>query len=267
MPLPYLYRRVAAWASAPARSRGLRGDGGFGMIELMCAMVVLAVGVLAVFGMFQSSMVQIKRASNVTTAAAIADTEIERYRAVKFNVLGLDDAHVSAADATYISDAAYKADTAPATALAAAVTEGATTITVTSASGFPAAAPYFVKIGSEVMLVQTGAGTTVWTVARGQQNTTAAAHGPGAAVVQKNRVHLNACGTGICTSKVPTQTVTGPDGKSYRMDTYITWETPSNTSGKTGRNTKLVTLVVRDPATPTKVFARVSSAFDEATGL
>ena len=35
-----------------------------------------------------------------------------------------------------------------------------------------------------------------------------------------------ACGTltAVCT---PTQTVTGPDGRSYRVDTYIVWTTPA----------------------------------------
>jgi prepilin-type N-terminal cleavage/methylation domain-containing protein len=265
--VPAWNRLVATWIAAAARSKDLRNENGFGMIELMCAMVVLAVGVLAVFGMFQSSLVQIRRAANISTAAALADTEIERYRAVKYTVIGLDDGQVGAADATYKSDTAYNPETAPATALASSVTASDTTLTVTSATGFPTAAPYYVKIGSEVLLVESGAGTTTWTVKRGQQNTSAAAQAGGAAVVQKQRVHLNACGTSPCTSKTPTQTVTGPDGKSYRLDTYITWDTPVNTGGTTGRNTKLVTLVVRDPAVPSKVYARVSSSFDESTGL
>jgi Tfp pilus assembly protein PilV len=230
-------------------------------------MVVLAVGVLAVFAMFQSSLVQIRRAANVSTAAALADTEMERFRAVKYSVIGLDDAHVAAADSIYTGHAAYRADTAPATTLAATTSATATSITVASAAGFPSAAPYYVKVGSEIMLVEDGAGTTTWTVKRGQQNTVAAAQAAGASVVQKQRVHLNACGTAPCTTTTPTRTATGADGKSYRIDTYMTWDTPVNTGGTTGRNTKLVTLVVRDATIPSKVYARVSSSFDESTGL
>jgi prepilin-type N-terminal cleavage/methylation domain-containing protein len=253
--------------SAP---RGLRarsrGEAGFGMVELLCAMVVLAVGVLAVFGMFQSSLVQIKRAANISTAAALADSEMEKFRAGLFTTIGLDDAQVATADATYKGDGAYRADTAPATTLAAAIASSDSTITVASANGFPAQAPFRIKIGDEVLQVDSGAGTTTWTVVRARDGTSGAAHNAGVAVVQKQRAHVVTCGTAPCTSVTPTRTVTGADGKSYRVDTYVTWTTPENTSGTTGRNVKLVTLVVRDPST-LRAYARVSSTFDESTGL
>jgi hypothetical protein len=65
---------------------------------------------------------------------------------------------------------------------------------------------------------------------------------------------------------VPTKTVTGADGRSYRVDTYITWKAITNSNGTTGRDAKLVTIVVRD-STTSRVFARVSSTFDLSTGL
>jgi Tfp pilus assembly protein PilE len=59
----------------------------------------------------------------------------------------------------------------------------------------------------------------------------------------------------------PRQTVTGPDQRSYRVDTYIVAQTPP-----TGRTVKLVTIVVR--RTPDlHVLARVSSSFDESSGI
>jgi prepilin-type N-terminal cleavage/methylation domain-containing protein len=244
-----------------------RPDAGFGMIELLCAMMVLSVGVLAVYAMFESGTVQIKRAANTSTAAALADSEIEKFRAIKYNVIGLDDSAVAGADTLYQSDSAYQAETSPATTLSAGIDEMATTLTVASAAGFPTAAPFRIKIDGEVLLVESGAGTTTWTVKRAQDGTMAAAHASGAAVTQKKRVHLAACGVSPCTTYSPTNTVTGADGKSYRVDLYITWDTPQNTSGTTGRNLKLVTLVVRDGTDNSKVYARVSSAFDESTGL
>lgn len=51
----------------------------------------------------------------------------------------------------------------------------------------------------------------------------------------------------------PSQTVTGPDGRSYRVDTYVVWTTPTG-----GSAVKQVTVVVRKPASPT-VLARVVS--------
>ena len=59
----------------------------------------------------------------------------------------------------------------------------------------------------------------------------------------------------------PRQTVTGPDGHSYRVDTYVVSQTPP-----TGRAAKLVTIVVRRNS-DLGVLARVSSSFDESSGL
>ena len=59
----------------------------------------------------------------------------------------------------------------------------------------------------------------------------------------------------------PRQTVTGPDQRSYRVDSYIVSQTPA-----TGRPVKLVTIVVRR-FTDNAVLARVSSTFDQSSGL
>jgi prepilin-type N-terminal cleavage/methylation domain-containing protein len=166
----------------------LRDERGFGLVELLAAMVVLAVGILATFAMFESGIRQLTRASTVTTAGALADKEMESYRAIKYASIGLPDSLVLAAAAPYSSDAAYSAT--------------ATT-----------------------------------------------------------RVNLLPCGTTPCTSKVPVQTLTGADGRSYRVDTYVTWQTVG-----AGRQVKLVTVVVRDGTDPTKEWARAASAFDRSTG-
>ena len=39
-----------------------------------------------------------------------------------------------------------------------------------------------------------------------------------------------------------------------------------NSSGATGRSLKLITVVVRDQASPYRVWARVASTFDQSTG-
>jgi type II secretory pathway pseudopilin PulG len=59
----------------------------------------------------------------------------------------------------------------------------------------------------------------------------------------------------------PRQTVTGPDGRGYRVDSYVVSQTPP-----TGRTVKLVTIVVRR-SSDLKSLARVSSSFDESSGL
>jgi Tfp pilus assembly protein PilV len=71
---------------------------------------------------------------------------------------------------------------------------------------------------------------------------------------------LKTCGT-LTPQCNPRQTVTGPDQRSYRVDTYVVAHSPP-----TGRTVKLVTIVVR--RTPDlRVLARVSSSFDESSGL
>jgi competence protein ComGC len=59
----------------------------------------------------------------------------------------------------------------------------------------------------------------------------------------------------------PRQTVTGPDGRAYRVDTFVVSQTPP-----TGRTVKLVTIVVRRNH-DLRELARVSSSFDESSGV
>jgi hypothetical protein len=60
--------------------------------------------------------------------------------------------------------------------LAAAINASQTTITVSSASGFPTSGTYRIRIDDEEMTVTGGQGTTTWTVTRGVNVTTAASH-------------------------------------------------------------------------------------------
>jgi hypothetical protein len=99
------------------------------------------IGVLAVFALFQSGIVQLRRASTITTAGALADAEMERFRAVKYETLGLDATEVAALVAAespdvYSADEAYAAGTAT-TTVSGGIDASATTLTVASASGFP----------------------------------------------------------------------------------------------------------------------------------
>ena len=59
----------------------------------------------------------------------------------------------------------------------------------------------------------------------------------------------------------PSKTVTGADGKQYRADTYIIWRSISG-----GRAVKDITSssATRQAG---KTWARISSSFDESTGL
>jgi len=172
--------------SLVARSRE---EGGFGLIELLIAMTVMLVGVVAIFAMFESGIRQLTRASNVTTAAALADSEMENYRAVKFDVIGMTQAALDAADPSYTGDTAYRA----------------------GGTNQPNEA---VTLGSS--------------------------------------------------SYSPVQTLTGADGRSYRVDTYITWASVQVSGGTfSGRAVKQVTIAVSRDGSE---LARVTSSFDQSTG-
>jgi Tfp pilus assembly protein PilV len=267
----------------PARRRPLsariRDERAFGMIELLAAMTVMLVGIMAVFALFQTGLIQIRRASTVTTASALADAEMEKFRAIKYERLGLDATQTcpsgcAAADAVYRGDPTYSPDTAPSTTLTAGLSAAGTTLTVTTATGFPATAEFRVKIDSEVLLVTAGgSSTTSWTVERGQDGTTPAAHSVTAnGVVLKQRADLPSCSSATpapdpCSDLVPTKQSTGADGHVYRVDTYVNWSPITNDSGLPGRAVKKITIVVRDSAAPYEDWARLVSIFDESTGL
>jgi hypothetical protein len=70
------------------------------------------------------------------------------------------------------------------TALNGGINSSVTSITVVSASNFPSSSPYRITVESEIMVVTGGAGTTTWTVSRGQEGTTAASHAGGVSVAQ-----------------------------------------------------------------------------------
>jgi Tfp pilus assembly protein PilV len=57
-----------------------RNEDGIGLIELLIALLVLNVGIFATLGAFTSAATTIRRASHVSTAAAVADRYMECFR-------------------------------------------------------------------------------------------------------------------------------------------------------------------------------------------
>jgi type II secretory pathway pseudopilin PulG len=163
-----------------------RDEAGFGLIELIIAMTVLNVGILATIAALNSGAIALQRASKLSTATAIADEQMELYRAIKFDAIFLDTTELAADDdATYTEDAGYSA----------------TMVTGACASVLPECDP-----------VRT----------------------------------------------IPS----GPDGRVYRVDTYIISEAPTASS----REVKVVTVVIRDGNDLSKALVRTQSTFDESTG-
>ena len=170
--------------------RTRREESGFGLIELLMSMTMLNVGILALIAAFQSGAFALQRASRLSTAAAIADIQMERYRGYKYCGILFSATDVAGVDSTYMGDTAAYTGT-PLTPANDPKCSGAT----------PPA------------------------------------------------------------DSKPSLTITGPDSKRYRVDVYIAAD-----SVTAARPIKRVTVVIRDGGTPTKVYARVASTFDEATG-
>jgi type II secretory pathway pseudopilin PulG len=165
---------------------------GFGLIEMVAALAILNIGLLALVSSFSSGQVALRRASRIATASALADTQLELYRALKWSSIALDQTSVGTVDSTYKCDSA---------------------------------------LGTACPNVTT-------------------------AVVKRTD-----CGATLPTECRPTRTATGADGKSYRVDTYVTTQTVTN-----GRDVRRVTVVVRDPNNLSGVpWVRQSSDFDQST--
>ena len=62
------------------------------------------------------------------------------------------------------------------TALNGAINDNVTTVVVDTDLAISLSAPYRILVDSEIMIVTAGAGTTSWTVTRGDDGTTAASH-------------------------------------------------------------------------------------------
>jgi Tfp pilus assembly protein PilV len=82
----------------------LRSEDGFGLIELLMAIVLLNIGILAIVAAFQSGAASLRRASHISTASALADQQMEGYRALVYAQIGFDSGQMSGLDNTYKCD-------------------------------------------------------------------------------------------------------------------------------------------------------------------
>jgi Tfp pilus assembly protein PilV len=110
--------------------RRAREEAGFGLIELLMAMTMLNIGILALVATFNSGAVALSRASKQSNAATLADTQMELFRGMKYASIVQDTAewNPAVADSTWTADAAYqnnmKAPIAAPKALVSTITGG-----------------------------------------------------------------------------------------------------------------------------------------------
>jgi Tfp pilus assembly protein PilV len=86
----------------------LRQEAGFGLIELLMAMTILNVGILALVAAFNAGAVATRRAGKLSTAAVLADKQLELYRALTYGSIALDASSIPAST-PYTTDSAYSA--------------------------------------------------------------------------------------------------------------------------------------------------------------
>jgi type II secretory pathway pseudopilin PulG len=89
----------------PARARE---EHGFGLIELLMAMTILNIGILAIVAAFNSGIVTLRRASLVSTGAVLADQQMELYRSLTYDQILLTSSTIPTG-APYTTDSAYSA--------------------------------------------------------------------------------------------------------------------------------------------------------------
>jgi type IV pilus modification protein PilV len=166
--------------TALVRRRRLRNEEGFTLVELLIAMMVLTIGILALIAAYSSGYVALNRATRVSSATLLADSQMERFRALQYGAIQLNTSCGAACseDATYTGDTAYS-----------------------------------------------------------------------------STAQVTGCTSSTEATCLPTQTKTGPDGKSYRLDTYIAYTCVSGTLSTSPSLTcgsgnpypvKRVTIVVRN---------------------
>lgn len=200
---PHTPTRRRRWSAARRRSLShLRHQQhGFGLVELLIAMTVLTIGIFALIAAFTGASGAQLRAARKSTAQTLTEKQLELYRAVLWNNIGLESSLVASA----ASDTVHASDIACGASCNAAPT-GTQTVSATCTTSTPECKPI----------------------------------------------------------QAP---VTGPDGRSYRIDTYISTVTPSGAGATVGRAVKEITVVVRSYTNQSAPpLARFVSIFDQSTG-
>ncbi|HSX21449.1 MAG TPA: type II secretion system protein [Gaiellaceae bacterium] len=205
----------------------LAEEKGFGLIELLAAILMLNIGILALMGAFNSGAFALRRSATTSSGTAVADKVMEVYRDVKNcgiyltggtgnDVSGMPNGIPNSTSTWY---SAYHGDTAAYASVA-----------------------YFSNA--------TPASTPLWVID--------STSGTGYAPIPASSSGCIPTGLTTSTGIDPTkavQKVTGPDGLSYTAFSYIVIVQPSGYA-------KQVTVEVFNPHDATQLLARESSIFD-----
>jgi len=128
--------------------RRAREESGFGLLELLMAMLMLNVGILAIVAAFSSGNAALARASRVSTATALADKQMEIYRGADYDNIEFTTAEWNSAlgDSVYTGDTVYQQNMASPQAPKALV---GTVTTCPTAVAAQACDPSFIVTGAD----------------------------------------------------------------------------------------------------------------------
>ena len=204
---------------------------GFGLIELLFAMVMLNIGILSLVAAFQTGAAALARSSAVSNGAAVADKTMEVYR-------GLKSCQI------YLSAPTSGGSDSGTPALPNGI-PNSTSSWYSRYSGDPGAyanVTYFNYNGSTPLWVTSPAGSGSYT-------------GISAPCSQPTLP------SGMPDPTKAVQYVVGPDGESYPVLTYIVVVQPSGASWTAGY-VKQVSVDVYNPRATSTILARETSYFD-----
>jgi Tfp pilus assembly protein PilV len=178
---------------------GLKGEEGQGLIELLAAMIVLSIALMALMAGYDTAFLSLHNSAQKSIASTLADQQLELYNALSYSKIGLDATTLAGIqtpgasyDATYVADEASLDNTAN---------------------------------DADVTITNCGA-------------------------------------TANC---LPIQTVTGSDGRHYRLETFVRDITNTSVSNISW-TTREVTVIVRDPSTTgSPQILRLTTAFDRGS--
>jgi type II secretory pathway pseudopilin PulG len=84
-----------------------RAEEGFGLVELLIAMTILNIALLALVAAFSSGIAAGTRAERLGTASSLADSQMELYRGLTWCSIRLDDGSIPTSPDVYVGDTAY----------------------------------------------------------------------------------------------------------------------------------------------------------------
>jgi len=215
---------------------GATEEEGFGLIELLMAMVMLNIGILALVAAFQTGAVALSRSSAISNGSAVADKTMEVFRGLQSCWIYL---HVSGS------------------------TGGSDSGTPAVPDGIPnSTSSWYSKYFADTVAFP-GAGTFAYNGTTTKWVTDLAGAQDPTNVVPCSYSSYPTLPPGSPSPTKAVQYVTGPDGQSYPVYTYIVAVQPTDASGNvTAGYLKQVTVEVWNPRSPTQLLARESSYFD-----